>query len=144
MRGTTTPGFGAGNLKRGRPSRLSATRTFIVVALAVASASGCTLVSESADGGTTSSAPSTATPITPPTSDAAPAIVDAGPRDMANGAAVAENDGTILYTVAEGDVTTVICERFALSRNQLRFDDGRPGGNCYSSIATGDHLRLEP
>jgi hypothetical protein len=69
-------------------------------------------------------------------------IVDGGPRDMANGTASPNADGTMAYVVAEGDVAGVICDRFGLSGQQLQFEDSRGGASCYVTLSPGDALNL--
>jgi hypothetical protein len=67
--------------------------------------------------------------------------VDGGAREMANGTAVENADGSLTYTVVEGDVGGVICDRFGLSGQQLQNDDGN-GTTCYVMIDVGDTLNL--
>jgi hypothetical protein len=87
-------------------------------------------------------APTQADVSTPEPSATPEPIVDGGPREMANGTAAPNADGTVAYVVAEGDVAGVICDRFGLSGQQLQFEDSRGGASCYVTLSPGDALNL--
>ncbi len=67
-------------------------------------------------------------------------IADLGPRPMANGAATRDPSGAWLYTVVEGDVAGVICDRFGREWWQLETLDRQDGFDCYSTIHPGQTL----
>jgi hypothetical protein len=86
--------------------------------------------------------PTQSTVSTPAPSATPEPIVDGGARDMANGAASVNSDGSVAYVVAEGDVGGIICERFGISGQQLQYEDLRGGINCYAYLYPGDVLNL--
>jgi hypothetical protein len=69
-------------------------------------------------------------------------IVDSGVIEHATGDGEHLPDGTVRYVVQEDDITGVICDRFGLNGNQLVFEDGSLGKNCYSMIYPGDVVIL--
>lgn len=69
-------------------------------------------------------------------------IVDSGAIEHATGVGEYLPDGTVRYVVQDGDITGVICDRFGLNGNQLVYEDGTLGKNCYSMIFPGDVVVL--
>jgi len=88
------------------------------------------------------SPPSTPTPTASPSPRTA-AVVDGGARPMAEGKAAPQPDGSVQYTVAEGDVSGVVCERFGLTRTELRgIDASKSGYRCGVMIFVDEVLLL--
>jgi hypothetical protein len=100
---------------------------------------GCTSTTETP---VVEPAPTQSNVSTPEPSATPEPIVDGGPREMANGTASLNADGTVAYVVAEGDVAGVICDRFGVSGQQLQFEDSRGGASCYVTLSPGDALNL--
>ena len=108
--------------------------------------SGCVGTSEPTATGTSSALPSTTSAPTAAAEAGAEAevtpgpITDLGARDGANGSTETTGDGTIRYTVAEGDVTGIVCDRFERRWWQLE----RPGTDgpfdCNAPSYPGDVL----
>jgi hypothetical protein len=109
--------------------------------LSVAALTGCTLPYEGSQGPAQSLGEATSMPTPMPTAAPDP-ILDSGPREMATGTVTSNDDGSLTYIVAEGDVGEVICDRFGLSWQQLQFADERGGATCFSSVMPGDTLNL--
>jgi hypothetical protein len=68
--------------------------------------------------------------------DASP-IVDRGPRPEANGSVEMHADGFLVYTVAEGDVGGLICDRLGRKWWQLETLDRQSGFDCLSMVYGG-------
>jgi hypothetical protein len=111
---------------------LSASAVFVLA--------GCSVLDD-ADIGPSNTLPSSAAPVTPP--PAPTPIVDSGSTPGAAGSAELNDDGTLTYTVVEGDITGVVCDRFGISGMQLDFEDGRGGATCYVNIDPGELLNLD-
>lgn len=122
-------------------SNRTAISALVAVLVAISSA-GCGLVAElSEDESTTVETPVSPSPTPKPTKTIEP-IVDSGARYGANGAATPNDDGSVTYVVADGDVGGVVCDRFGLSWSQLQYEDGRGGINCYAFLYPDDVLNL--
>lgn len=121
------------------------------VVLAAAVLSGCAGGESAPTSTATPTAPPTLSPTrTPspsPTRTPAPTegplefvgapIVDSGPREMAMGLAELQSDGTWHYTVVEGDVGGVICDRFGRQYWQVETLGNWRGFSCMATVYPG-------
>ncbi|MBB5643263.1 hypothetical protein [Cryobacterium roopkundense] len=92
-------------------------------------------------------APPTPTPSAPiTTSEPTPSeplpIVDSGALEGAMGTAETDEEGVMRYTVVEGDVGGIVCDRFGRAWWQLDNERNSGGFDCHSMINIGDVVTL--
>ncbi|TFD89902.1 hypothetical protein [Cryobacterium serini] len=86
-----------------------------------------------AEAATTQAGPTTSTPVPEP-------IVDSGPIQGAMGTTETNVSGILRYTVVEGDVGGLVCQRFGRAYWQLESDLTSGGFSCNSVIYLGEIL----
>jgi hypothetical protein len=99
---------------------------------------GCTQTTESLPDEQSGSEPEQATPAPlPEGAPDSPPIVDSGARPQASGTVEIHPEGFLVYTVAEGDVGGVICDRLGRKWWQLETIDRQSGFDCLSMVYGG-------
>lgn len=107
--------------------------TLVAVLAAALILTACTTQSAPEPGPTEAGPTASHSPIPDP-------IIDSGPVDGARGTTETDADGVLRYTVVEGDVGGIVCDRFDRAYWQLETNLDKGGFSCNGMISIGEIL----